>query len=457
MSAAAPGAVLRTLLVTDLVDSTKLVVQLGDERAWELFGHHDRVARDLLAAHRGVEIDKTDGFLLLFERSLEAVAYALAYHQALARLGAEHRVALAARAGLHLGEVYLRENRPDDVARGAKPLEVEGLAKPFAARLMGLAQGGQTLLSRTAFDVARRAAIGSALPVAEVRWVAHGLYLFKGVEEPVEVFEVGDAAHAAFAPPPDGEKAKRVAGDQTILGWRPAPGQAVPQRQNWVLVEKLGEGGFGEVWLARHSKTGDRLVFKFCFEAERLRGLKREVTLFRLLKEALGERPDIARVRDWNFDTQPYFLESEYTAGGSLVDWAAGKGAIAAVPLAKRLEIAAQATEALAAAHSVGVLHKELKPANILITERPGGELQAQLTDFGIGLITDTARLGQYGITVGMTELADPQSSTSGTPKYMAPEFLSGRPATVQADIYALGVVLYQLGAGDLERPLAPG
>lgn len=62
MSAAGPGAVLRTLLVTDLVDSTKLVVQLGDERAWKLCGEHDRVARDLLAAHRGVEIDKTDGF-----------------------------------------------------------------------------------------------------------------------------------------------------------------------------------------------------------------------------------------------------------------------------------------------------------------------------------------------------------------------------------------------------------
>ncbi|HPW55685.1 MAG: protein kinase [Thermoanaerobaculaceae bacterium] len=457
MSTPPSAAVLRTLLVTDLVDSTRLVAELGDERAFTLFGRHDRLARDLLAAHHGLEIDKTDGFLLLFERPLDAVAYALAYHQALHALASGTSTALAARAGLHLGEVYLRENPPEDVARGAKPVEVEGLAKVLAARLMSLAQGGQTLMTRATFDVARRAAVGLELPVAEVRWVAHGSYLLKGVEEPVEVFEVGDAAGAPLAPPPDSEKAHRVGGDQTIVGWRPAPGQQVPHRDRWTLVEKLGEGGFGEVWLARHTKTGDRLVFKFCFEAERLRGLKREVTLFRLLKEALGDRPDIARVRDWNFDEQPYFLESEYTAGGSLADWAAGKGGVGSVPLATRLEIVAQAAEALAAAHSVGVLHKDLKPTNILIIEDPNGRLQAQLTDFGIGLVTDTSRLAQFGITMGTTELGGTKSTTSGTPKYMAPELLTGRPATVQADVFALGIVLYQLAAGDLDRPLAPG
>lgn len=459
MSDDTPTAVLRTLLVTDLVDSTGLVARLGDERAFALSGRHDRLARDLLAVHHGTEIDKTDGFLLLFERPLDAVAYALAYHHALAALGAELGMSLAARAGAHLGEVFLRPNPPEDVARGAKPLEVEGLAKPLAARLMALAQGGQTLLTRGAFDVARRSAVGADLGTRDMRWVAHGAYLLKGVDEPVEVFEVGQPGAVPLAPPPDSEKARRVTGDQTIPGWRPAPGQDIPRRESWALVEKLGEGGFGEVWLARHKKTHDRVVFKFCFETERLRGLKREATLFRLLKEALGDRPDIARVRDWNFDEQPYFLESEYTAGGSLLDWAAAQGGVAAVPLATRLEIAAQAAEALAAAHSVGVLHKDLKPANILVTRGSDGTPQAQLTDFGIGLVTDASRLAQYGITAsGMTEVQPGKgTTTSGTPKYMAPELLTGRPATVQADVYALGVILYQLAGADLERPLAPG
>jgi serine/threonine-protein kinase len=104
------------------------------------------------------------------------------------------------------------------------------------------------------------------------------------------------------------------------------------------MESKLGEGGFGEVWLARHAKTGEQRVFKFCFEAEHLRSLRREVTLFRLLKEELGERHDIARVLDWSFDEPPYYLESEYATGGSLIEWEDEQGGIDQVPLPRRLE-----------------------------------------------------------------------------------------------------------------------
>ncbi len=118
-------------------------------------------------------------------------------------------MAVAARVGIHVGEVMLRENPPEDVARGAKPLEVEGLAKPTAARLMSLAEGGQTLLTRTAFDPARRASVGAGGEEG-LCWLAHGPYRFKGVEEAVEVFEVGEAGRAPLAPPPGSEKAARV-------------------------------------------------------------------------------------------------------------------------------------------------------------------------------------------------------------------------------------------------------
>ena len=73
-------SVIRVLVLTDLVDSTRLVETLGDSRAFELAGRHDRLARDLLARCGGLEIDKTDGFLLLFERPADAVRYALSYH-----------------------------------------------------------------------------------------------------------------------------------------------------------------------------------------------------------------------------------------------------------------------------------------------------------------------------------------------------------------------------------------
>jgi serine/threonine-protein kinase len=454
------SATLKTLLLTDLVDSSRLTEQLGDKRIAEILIRHDRLARDLLERYEGKEIDRTDGFLLLFERPINAVLFALAYHAALAKLSEETDVKLASRAGVHLGEVILIENQPSDIQRGAKPIEVEGLAKPVAARLMSLAQGRQTLLTRGAFDLARRAAVEAVPAETELHWLAHGGYLFKGIEEPIEVFEVGIDGLAPLSAPPDSEKVRRVVGEDTILGWRAAPGQKMAQRPNWELVKKLGEGGYGEVWLARHRKSHERRVFKFCYQAKTLRALKHEITLFRLLKETLGEREDIARILDWNFDDPPYFIESEYSEGGSLVEWAEAQGGIQQVPLSTRLEIIAQAAEALAAAHSVGVLHKDVKPQNFLITTDIKGNPRVRLTDFGIGRVTDQTRLAQAGITIlGMTEImADAETRvTSGTRLYMAPELVEGKAATLQADIYALGVVLYQVVVGDLTRALAPG
>ena len=198
---------MHTLLFSDVVDSTLLTQRLGDARARELWIEHDRGARAALRRQHGREIDRSDGFFLLFDRTVDAVRYALDYHAVLSSLG------MVARVGLHVGDVNLRETPAADVAQGAKPVEVEGLAKPFAARVMALARGGQTLLS----DAARRA-LGDALdPTLCIE--SHGYYRLKGVEEPVEVFELGSREHCSFTPPHDSDKAYRVvrAGDL----WRP--------------------------------------------------------------------------------------------------------------------------------------------------------------------------------------------------------------------------------------------
>jgi predicted ATPase/class 3 adenylate cyclase len=187
---------IRALLLTDVVDSTKLSERLGDDAMAAVWAAHDRVARDLLPTWRGREIDKTDGMLLLFEQAADAVNYALEYHRALAAMS----VPLKARAGLHVGPVILRENSADDVARGAKPLEVDGLAKPTAARVMSLAQGGQLLLTAEARD---------ALGPTELRVESHGHWVMKGVSEPVELFEAG-GPDAPFVAPPNSEKVYRV-------------------------------------------------------------------------------------------------------------------------------------------------------------------------------------------------------------------------------------------------------
>ena len=206
-----PGtAVVKAVLICDLVDSTALLERLGDAPAASVFARHDDLVRALLRRHEGREIDKADGFLLLFDRPANAVALALAYHAGLARLADELRVPLAARVGIHLGEVLLRENPGERIARGAKALEVEGLPKAIAARLMALATGGQTLLTRGAYDLSRRGLVGAEAPV-RLRWVSHGEYRLKGVNEPVEVFEVGPEDAAPFVRPAGAEKAQPTA------------------------------------------------------------------------------------------------------------------------------------------------------------------------------------------------------------------------------------------------------
>jgi predicted ATPase/class 3 adenylate cyclase len=188
---------IRALLLTDVVDSTRLSETIGDAATAELWTAHDRLARDLLQRHGGREIDKTDGMLMLFESAADAVQFTLAYHRAIEALP----VPLRARAGLHVGTVILRENAAEDVARGAKPLEVDGLAKPTAARVMSLARGGQTLLTGDA-----RRALGAGAP----RLHAHGHWALKGLAEPIELYSVDTPGDPPTAPP-DGDKGHRVA------------------------------------------------------------------------------------------------------------------------------------------------------------------------------------------------------------------------------------------------------
>lgn len=243
--------------------------------------------------------------------------------------------------------------------------------------------------------------------------------------------------------------------------WKPVAGDSVLGRPNWLLTERLGEGGFGEVWLAVHRKTQAKRVFKFCRDVDRIRGLKREVILFRLLKQTLGDRKDIAQIVDWQFERPPYYLESEYTQAGDLAQWSREHGGLPALPMGLRLDIVAQVARAVAAAHSVGILHKDIKPSNVLIANGDGGPPQAVLTDFGIGYLTDRHLLAEKGITAtGLTEVIEGvanSSSGAGTRMYMAPELVEGRGATMQSDVYALGVLLYQTAAGDFSRSLAPG
>ena len=248
---------LRTLLMTDLVDSTMLVERLGDGPAAELFRAHDRIVLRLQEQWRGRLIDRSDGLLLLFERPIDGLGFALDYARGLRDLGLSRGFDLKARAGLHVGEVLTWRNSDAAVRVGAKPLEVEGLAKPMAGRLMSMARPGQILLSAIAEPLAHRAARELGERGDLLLWKAHGRWRFKGVPQVQEIFEVGEVGIAPLRAPLTSNKAWRdiplwrrpaaLAAEAALLAvvavgtWfalKPQPAIAFGER-DWVVVGDL--------------------------------------------------------------------------------------------------------------------------------------------------------------------------------------------------------------------------
>ena len=238
--------------------------------------------------------------------------------------------------------------------------------------------------------------------------------------------------------------------------WNPAVNKFVPGTQ-WQLVEKLGEGGTGQVWSGRHDELGESRVFKFCNTEDKVRTLKRELTLYHLLKGQVGLNPHFIPLHEVSLDEPPWYLMMDHVDALELEVWVEKQGGgLANLPETVRLEIIAQAAEALQAAHEAGILHRDIKPANLLIRGRPEpGEIHVFVTDFGIGqiileeLLRKNTRSGFTNTVSGLGN--DPRS---GTLLYLAPEVLEGQTATVRSDIYSLGVVFWQMMIGNLHAAL---
>jgi len=235
-------------------------------------------------------------------------------------------------------------------------------------------------------------------------------------------------------------------------------GDVVPGREQWQLSRPMDVSGSSEVWLAENPKTREQRVFKFAADGVRLKGLKREITISRFLRESLGDRPEFVRILEWNFETPPFFLESEY-AGPNLAEWAESQGGLTKILYDVRLRLLVDVAQAVAAAHDIGVLHKDLKPANILVVAGSHGGWQVKLADFGSASLFEPSRLHALGITnLGFTQTAGLENgSLTGTLMYLAPEVLAGQSPSAGADVYALCVMLYQLLIADFRKPLAPG
>jgi serine/threonine protein kinase/class 3 adenylate cyclase len=446
---------LLTLFFSDMVGSTQLKQRFGDIQAVTLIQRHHSLVRQLLLRFKDAEEISTagDSFFLVFAKPSDAVQFALHLQKSLAELSFSTGNAIRDRLGIHLGEVFVSESLDH------QRKDLYGMQIDLCARVMSLAEGNQILLTRPVFDSARQVLRGHDLPgLGDLSWLNHGPYKLQGIEDPVEICEVGEITRAIGRPPPDSTKVKRhiSASDEPVLGWRPANDQTVPLT-HWVLQRKLGEGGFGEVWLAFEPRLKEERVFKFCFRADRVRALKRELSIFQVLRDNVGQHPNIVGVRDVHLEEPPYYLIMDYAGGPDLQSWCHAKGGPQALPMTEKLEIVAQVADALEVAHSSHVIHRDVKPSNILINDSAAAPLntvrriQAKLSDFGIGQILSKeilARMTQGGFTMTM----DRKDSPTGTHLYLAPELLSGKPASPQSDIYSLGVVLYQLLCNDFSR-----
>jgi len=207
-----------------------------------------------------------------------------------------------------------------------------------------------------------------------------------------------------------------------------APGSVVLGRR-YALGEKIGAGGFSEVWRATDAVLARPVAIKllhlgYAQHAEAL-------TRFRAEAQHAGglSHENIARVYDYGEPDppQPPYLVMELVAGPSLA------GMLAAGPLdpARSLDIIAQTASGLHAAHLAGLVHRDVKPGNLLLA--PGGVVK--ITDFGIARAADSAPVTGTGQLVG-------------TPGYLAPEQAMGEPATPASDLYALGIVAYECLTG---------
>ncbi len=202
------------------------------------------------------------------------------------------------------------------------------------------------------------------------------------------------------------------------------PGRLLAGRYR--IIALLGRGGMGEVYRADDLTLGQPVALKFLPEEatqdENLRErFRNEVRIARRVSH-----PNVCRVYDVGEVDGHSFFTMEYVDGEDLASLLRRIGRL---PQDKATDIARQLCAGLAAAHAKGVLHRDLKPANIMLD----GRGQVVMTDFGLAGLTDQI----HGPDV-----------RSGTPAYMAPEQLAGKEVTAQSDIYALGLVLYEVFTG---------
>ncbi|HSO24901.1 MAG TPA: serine/threonine-protein kinase, partial [Chondromyces sp.] len=209
------------------------------------------------------------------------------------------------------------------------------------------------------------------------------------------------------------------------------------------IVARIGAGGMGEVYRARDTRLGREVAIKvlpseFAEDPDRLRRFEREARATAALSH-----PNILAVHDvGTHDGAPYLVE-ELLQGESLQDRLAS-GSLAH---GEALRIAGEIAKGLAAAHDKGIVHRDLKPGNVFLTR--GGTVK--VLDFGLAKLLPAVASTEAETVSRSADATTALGGVLGTLAYMAPEQARGRPVDQRADVFAFGVVLYEMLTG--ERP----
>ena len=205
------------------------------------------------------------------------------------------------------------------------------------------------------------------------------------------------------------------------------------------IIKKLGAGGMGEVYLAEDTRLDRKVAIKF-LSSESSNDVNANRRLLREAKSAATlDHPNICAIHEVNEEAGRNFIVMQYVEGETLDSKIKAKPPI---DLAEALAIAVQIADAIAEAHSWGIIHRDIKPQNIMITARG----QAKVMDFGLAKeVCETGRVETEAETVGL--LTAP-GVILGTVPYMSPEQVRGEGADARSDIFSFGTLLYEMFSG---------
>lgn len=205
------------------------------------------------------------------------------------------------------------------------------------------------------------------------------------------------------------------------------------------VIRSLGEGGYGQVYLVRHTDLGVEYALKIlhrylCEDEKFIERFKREASILQRFVH-----PGSVNLRDFGkTDDGLYYLAMDFAAGESLLDLLAREGRLAP---REALDMTMQLLETLEAAHRAGIIHRDIKPDNLMVSEPINGRRMVRVLDFGI------AKLREQMVTSTKTM----EGASIGTPQYMSPEAAGGeKNLDHRIDIYSAGVLLYEMITGEV-------